>query len=97
MYDLISRKALLDVMPKNDFLLSSIVRKNIVDAAAVNAEPVRHGKWIDVEGMLPPGYRCKKYCSVCLEFALCDRFGRERLSQYCPFCGAKMYDQEEET
>ena len=97
MNDLISRKALLDVMPKNDFLLSSIVRKDIVDAPAVNAEPVRHGKWIDADGMLPPEYHGKKYCSVCLEFALYDRFGRERLSQYCPFCGAKMDDQEKET
>lgn len=32
MGDLISREALLDVMPKNDFLLSYIVRKDIVDA-----------------------------------------------------------------
>ena len=32
MYDLISRKALLDVIPKNDFLTSYIVRKEISDA-----------------------------------------------------------------
>jgi hypothetical protein len=53
-------------------------------------EPVRHGKWIAADGMLPPGYRGKKYCSVCFEFALHDCFGRERLSWYCPFCGAIM-------
>lgn len=32
MGDLISRKALLDVIPENDFLLSAIVRKDIVNA-----------------------------------------------------------------
>lgn len=53
-------------------------------------EPVRHGKWIDADGMLPPEYHGKKYCSVCTEFALHDRFGRERLSWFCPFCGAMM-------
>lgn len=53
-------------------------------------EPVRYGKWMTADGMLPPGYRGKKYCSVCTEFALHDRFGRERLSLSCPFCGAKM-------
>lgn len=58
-------------------------------------EPVRHGKWIAADGMLPPGYRGKKYCSVCFEFALRDCFGRERLSWYCPFCGAIMEGGEE--
>lgn len=59
-------------------------------------EPVRHGKWMTADGMLPPEYHGKKCCSVCAEFALHDRFGRERLSWYCPHCGAKMGGGEEE-
>lgn len=46
MSDLISRVALLDAMPKNDELLSLDVRRVICDAPAVDAEPVRHGRWI---------------------------------------------------
>lgn len=38
MGDLISRKALLDRMPKNDFLLSYIVRKEISDAPDVKID-----------------------------------------------------------
>ena len=96
MYDLISRKALLDVIPKNDFLLSAIVRKDIVDAPAVDAEPVRHGKWMTASRMLPPERHGRKYCSACAKFALNDYFGRERLSLYCPFCGVKMDGWEED-
>lgn len=90
MGDLISRKALLDVMPKRKNLSSEIgrrtaaaIRRIIANAPSVDAEPVRHGKWIDADGMLPPGYRGKKYCSVCFEFALHDCFGREWLSWFC--------------
>lgn len=58
-------------------------------------EPVRYGKWMTADGMLPPEYHGKKYCSVCTEFALHDRFGRERLSWFCPFCGAMMKGRDE--
>lgn len=57
---------------------------------AVGAEPVRHGKWIKASGMLPPEYHNKKHCSVCGNFALHDRLGREQPSNYCPNCGAKI-------
>lgn len=66
-----------------------------VDAVqAVDAEIVRHGKWILAQGMRPPEYRNKKCCSVCGGFAMHDFMGRERLSFFCPSCGAKM-DLEE--
>lgn len=62
-----------------------------VDAVpAVDAEPVRHGKWTNVCEMLPPEYHDKKRCSVCANFSLHDRLGRVRTSYYCPTCGAKM-------
>ena len=90
MDDLISRKALLDCMPKDDQLMSLDVRRYIIDAPAVDAEPVRHGKWLKASGMLPPECHDKKRCSVCANFALHDRLGRMQPSNYCPNCGAKM-------
>lgn len=66
------------------------IRDVINDMPAVDAEPVRHGKWMNVCEMLPPEYHDKKRCSVCANFSLHDRLGRVRMSCYCPNCGAKM-------
>lgn len=96
MDDLISREALLEAMPKDDILMSLDVRRYIIDAPAVDAEPVRHGKWLKPSRMLPPEYLDNKRCSVCANFALNDRLGRVRLSNYCPSCGAKMDNERED-
>ena len=103
MDDLISRKALKNAIdtartnyntcPDYNELFKYFC--NVVSAIsdeipAVDAEPVRHGKWLKPSRMLPPEYRDNKRCSVCANFALNDRLGRVRLSNYCPNCGAKM-------
>ena len=62
----------------------------------IEVEPVRHGRWVKANGMMPPEYHGRKCCSVCDAFALSDFYGRERLSDFCPNCGAKM-DLEEPT
>lgn len=64
--------------------------------SAVDAEPVRHGRWTEAEGMMPPECHDKKRCSVCANFALHDRLGRVRPSNYCPNCGAKMDNEKGE-
>lgn len=46
MGDLIEREKLLDSLPKNDTVLSLDVRKIVVDAPAVDAVPVVHGRCI---------------------------------------------------
>lgn len=66
------------------------IRDVINGLPAVDAEPVRHGKWMNVCEILPPEYHDKKRCSVCANFSLHDRLGRVRTSCYCPNCGAKM-------
>lgn len=71
--------------------------QEVADMPAVDAEPVKHGKWMTADGMLPPEYHGKKYCSVCSEFALHDRFGREQLSWFCPNCGAKMVEEKKQS
>ena len=62
----------------------AVVQQNIKDATTVDAEPVRHGRWIE------KGYVCGEteyQCSECKETEW--RTSASRL-KYCPFCGAKM-------
>lgn len=80
MEDLISRKALLDAMPKNDILLSMVVRQVIADAPWVDAVPVRHGKW---KVMGDCGATVCSECKWSIEEYVGDY-------NYCPACGAKM-------
>lgn len=97
MNDLISREALIKEMEHGkhpEFYdgqdIANWQMQCIENAPAVDAEPVRHGKWMNVCEMLPPEYYDNKRCSVCSNFALHDRLGRVRMSCYCPNCGAKM-------
>lgn len=103
MDDLISREAAIAIMQAKGEMAMGTPGTVFYSAAhmlemmpAVDAEPVRHGKWMTANGMLPPEYHGRKYCSACSQFALHDRFGRERLSWYCPSCGAKMDKETEE-
>nr|DAV36524.1 MAG TPA: Putative toxin VapC6 domain, ZN ribbon domain [Caudoviricetes sp.] len=53
-----------------------------IDKCAIEAEPVRHGEWVFGEFDIP-------HCSECG-----TEIAPHEISQYCPFCGAKM-DLEE--
>ena len=97
MRDLISRAEAIDIIRSMTISLGGKeifhpeAKKSVLgvfdDLAAVDAEPVRHGRWIlsgpDLHGNIRPK------CSVC---------GRYRLAQwadhikcnYCPECGANM-------
>lgn len=64
----------------------------------VDAEPVRHGKWIygEYEIAMCDGYRCSK----CGYFVPWD-YGHKSIDyikeyNYCPSCGAKMDERKEE-
>lgn len=102
MDDLISREAAIAIMqakgemamgtPANVFYCAAHMLEMM---PAVDAEPVRHGRWVKASGMLPPECHDKKRCSVCANFALHDRVGRVRPSNYCPNCGAKMEEEQE--
>ena len=102
MDDLISREAAIAIMQAKGKMAMGTPGTVFYSAAhmlemmpAVDAEPVRHGRWIKASGMLPPECHDKKRCSVCANFALHDRLGRGRLSLYCPNCGAKMDEEQE--
>ena len=92
MSDLISRNALLDAMPKNDELLSVDVRRIICESPIIDAGPVRHGRWktkvytTESDGWITE-YR-EEVCSECGE-------GQIGISNYCPNCGAKMDEGEQ--
>ena len=62
------------------------IHQIIDDAPTIDAEPVRHGKWID-ETFEPWGLVHHPFkCNLCGEHA-------EFASPYCPNCGARM-DEE---
>lgn len=107
MGDLISREAALaaidahERMARRDGIKDGemrptlkAVREFVQALPAVDAELVRRGKWVAEDGMMPPEYHGKKRCSICAHFAMHDLYGRERLSRYCPNCGAKMEGAE---
>ena len=52
----------------------------------VDAVEVVHGEWVRNEDD-----ECYWYtCSECAEYPMRDRWGEEKLTDYCPNCGAKM-------
>lgn len=56
---------------------------SIVDSQpTVDAEPVRHGKWIDRNGAIVAPFWERYECSEC--------GARSDNSNYCPNCGARM-------
>lgn len=89
MSDLISRNALLDIMPKNDELLSVDVRRIICESPIIDAEPVRHGQWETKEYTTEDSFddwiviHHEEVCSECGK-------GQGERSKFCPNCGAKM-------
>ena len=62
----------------------------VKEAPTKDVEPVRYGRWVKPHGMMPPEYHHRNRCSLCGSWAYQDFYGRERLSLYCPHCGAKM-------
>lgn len=109
MTDLISREELLERMHSvviNGIALEiqygvqigcDVMEKVVRSAPTVDAEPVRHGRWIERED--------KTICSSCdtplptVEFTDAE-FGRVCIeinkTPCCPNCGAKMMDLEDE-
>lgn len=61
-----------------------VPKEFIDDAPAIDAVPVRHGKWIDKSGGIEGAWN---HCSVCGERAI-------DLYDYCPNCGATMDEAE---
>ena len=92
--DLISRKALLegfDVHKVTEYDESgcgvdykAVPVDVIMKAPAVDAEPVRHGRWIPMELNRSIGMFVGVGCSLCSFEKIGSAY------KYCPSCGAKM-------
>lgn len=96
--DLISREKLrlvirnikkkADLFSNDDYRVGyisalSLVEGLLADAPAVDAEPVRHGRWVAVK----TPYGRKMECSRCRNH---DNVQTAIKGNYCWFCGAKM-------
>ena len=59
-------------------------------APAVDAEPVRHGRWeiVIVSTSNPYESEIEEKCSICGRCV--QRYGAQPQDNYCPYCGAKM-------
>ena len=63
----------------------------ITVASRVEAEPIKHGKWIE-----PEDITCYK-CSVCKKYVTQEYGLTEPIFwHYCPHCGALMINENEE-
>lgn len=63
----------------------SIACGEIIDAPTIEAEPVRHGRWI----VHDDEWGLTNECSECHAEGMID-------GNYCPNCGAKMMDEVSE-
>lgn len=74
-----------DIPPIDDIIVSTLM--TIEEEPTVEAEPVRHGKWLT-----PRGHENARCCSVCKCIYHKDSVP---FYEYCPNCGAKMERKEE--
>ena len=73
---------------KNRRYAIGLLKTMIDNAPTVEAEPVRHGKWVDATGVLDSVRQYK--CSECGKKPILNEHWCSELTKFCPFCGAKM-------
>lgn len=82
--DLISREVLLEklLMPTKVEIPASVIEA-IMGAPAVDAQPVRHGKWIRQDDTFTR-YKCSE----------CGSENHKGYENFCLYCGAKMDEED---
>jgi hypothetical protein len=98
--DLISRAALLkelDLAP-DEWAKGRTIHGIIAEAPAVDAEPARHGRWIEYTYWIGAFGQIHTKCSECGTDYPCRKGGRGdgKGGKFCEECGAKM-DLKEDT
>lgn len=72
----------------NNQKVKTIDANDIARFPTIDAAPVKHGKWIENEGL---DGDCYYTCSVChCDWTTIDGTPTENNMRYCPECGAKM-------
>ena len=91
--DLISKAALVDefedyllICSSGGFAMASEMLEAVREFPAVDAEPVRHGRWYQKRISVPKGKGQTYLVWAC---SLCHKHEKKR-SDYCPNCGAEM-------
>ena len=67
--------------------LAEYIKRLFGELPAIEAEPVKRGRWVMKETMIRSPYAKNAYCSECLEET-------SYAYNYCPNCGAKMEREE---
>lgn len=90
---LIDADALYDIvmdsikpMTKNEAIILQDFIALVEDAPTVDAEPIRHGHWVDEKDQ-------PIYCSCC---GFGKKYESKRSYAYCPKCGVKLDEVEED-
>ena len=99
---LIDADALKEIISGNSYILRDSINsmnfgmfwdgieQAIDESPTIDAEPVRHGHWIEDEIQI---HIEKTYhCSECD----CLAWGEDEKTRYCPICGARMDGEEDE-
>ena len=86
---LISADKLAQAFKRKTWYSADEIQDEIADAQGVDAEPVRHGRWI-LHGE-PPIYTIE--CSVCRQYYF-HHWNQQEKAKYCGMCGARMDGDE---
>lgn len=78
---LIDADAIPYAQGENGVLDDYAYRYDINELPTIEAEPVNHGRWLDME--------TEPKCSVCGKYSVNDKYATMHYA-YCPHCGAKM-------
>lgn len=89
---LIDADALLETIRNSDYYDDS----QIEDAPTVDAELVRHGKWIERTKVYPALFTDSTYIYECSNCGCMDTHGANVEVPYCWHCGAKMDGEKRE-
>ena len=85
MSDLISRRSAIKMICEGGYMAAALAKVEALPT--VDAEPVRHGKWVYHEDDIMPW----NSCSLCG----CEAFDMHG-ANYCPNCGAKMVLEDDD-
>lgn len=92
---LISKEDLLTKFETGALLFQPEVKRIIKIQPEVDAEPVRHGRWeVIFYDNIPKIAKCSE-CGEALFFTKED-YPIRHISSYCPNCGAKMDEEEQD-
>ena len=73
------------------------VLSDVEDFPTADVQPVKHGRWIQDEHTYSGCWTYNYVCSACGEIggSWLRNIRRDQMFPYCPFCGAKMDEEDD--